>query len=211
MRRATFVLVLSLAFAGSVFASQAVAQDDAPLAADEGAVSLAQPEADAEEATDGNGSTFDEPEVWQGPRVELGFTHYVLSDGLGAGSVNAASFGGFLPLGWPRIGASIEAGVRSYAKGQDDFLGRGNLMLGYQHLGLDRFLPYITLVGTMGPLLGKRFDRPVSHLLYGVGVEVGADVNIVRSFFAGLAFSYIRASMWDLSYDLFIFKVSVGL
>ncbi len=202
------LLVLALAWCACI--GTAAAQDGMDPTPVEGG--------DVNEATvvEGDAATADlevtdEPEVWQGPRVELGYSHYVLSDGLGAGSVNAGSFGGFLPLGWPRIGASIEAGVRSYENGPDDFLGRGNLMLGYQHLGLDRFLPYITLVGTMGVLLGKRFSTPISHMLYGAGVEIGADVNIVRSLYAGLGFSYIHASMWDVSYDLFIFKVSVGL
>ncbi len=210
MNRTLLRPFLVLALAWGLCIGTAAAQDGTETAPPDG-VGM-----DEATAVEGDAAVADldvtgEPEVWQGPRVELGYTHYVLSDGLGAGSVNAGSFGGFLPLGWPRIGASIEAGVRSYENGPDDFLGRGNLMLGYQHLGLDRFLPYITLVGTMGVLLGKRFYTPISHMLYGAGVEIGADVNIVRSLYAGLGFSYIHASMWDVSYDLFIFKVSVGL
>ncbi|MCA9581389.1 MAG: hypothetical protein KC416_06310 [Myxococcales bacterium] len=150
-------------------------------------------------------------EPWQGPRIELGYTHYVLTDGQGAGSVNAGFFGGYLPLGWARVGFGAEAGSRSYELGPDDFIARGRVILGYQHLDWQPAVPFIAAVGTAGLILGKRFHSTVSHFIYGAGVEVGADFNIVRTLYTGGSFSFVRVTMWDLSYNLFVFRLRVGL
>jgi hypothetical protein len=154
---------------------------------------------------------LDEP-VWGGPHVELGYSHFVLPDGYGAGSYNGGFFGGYLPLDmWLRVGLAAEAGVRSYELGPDDLLIRGTLTAGYQHLGLGRFMPYAVGVATVGPLVGKRFHTSFVDVLAGGGVEIGCDVNLALNLFAGIGISYVRAAVGSLAYDLFIFRFSIGL
>src|SRR5687768_17143836 len=66
----------------------------------------------------------EESPPWTGPRVELGWAHYVLSDGYGGGGVHAFTFGGWLPLRRVRAGAWAELGSRDYRLGQNDLLLR---------------------------------------------------------------------------------------
>lgn len=182
----------------------------APARADD---ALVEPES-VEQLAPADSLTDDEPpaEAWGGPRVELGYSHFVLPDGYGAGSYNGGFFGGYLPLDmWLRLGLAAEAGVRTYELGQDDLLIRGTLSAGYQHLGLGRFLPYLVAVGTVGPLVGKRFRTSFVDVLAGAGVELGCDVNLVLNLYAGLGLSYVRATVDSLAYDLFIFRFRVGL
>ncbi|MCA9600971.1 MAG: hypothetical protein R3A78_02780 [Polyangiales bacterium] len=168
--------------------------------------------ASAQEASAEDAPAEEDDGVWKGPHVELGYSHFVLADGYGAGSVNAGFFGGFLPLDtWLRIGLSAEMGSRSYTLGDNDLLVRGTLVAGYQHLGLDRFMPYAVAVATMGAVVGKRFHSPLAEMLVGGGVEIGADVSIEQNFYAGIGLSYIRASMWNLAYDVFVFRFRIGL
>jgi len=69
----------------------------------------------------------------------------------------------------------------------------------------------VVAVGELGFLLGKRFHTPVARLVRGAGVEIGADVNIVRSFYLGLGLGYMVYSIDGLAYDTFGLRLSMGL
>lgn len=156
----------------------------------------------------------DEPEdEWRGPRVELGYARYRFSDGHGGGGVHAVHFGGYLPTGPARLGMHGELGLRDYSPGlSSDAIVRASVVAGYQQLhGLGPVVPYAVVVGTGGVLFGKRFHSAVSHTLWGAGLEVGTDVNLVRDLWAGLSLSWIRISMRDLHWNLLMLRVRVGL
>jgi hypothetical protein len=148
---------------------------------------------------------------WSGPRVQLGYLHYVLTDGYEGGSVHAGSFGGYLPTGPLRLGVEGHAGTRDYALAETDLVLMATAMVGYQHTRLGPVAPYAGLVGAAGILLGKRFHTPVSHGLGGMGLEVGLDVPMVRTLHANVGFSYLRASMQGVGLDLYILKLRLGL
>ncbi len=150
--------------------------------------------------------------VWAGPRVALGYRRYTLTDSAGGGAVNSATFSGFLPTRFVRAGGGLEAGGRQYAYGPTEGLFSGNAFAGYQHLGdLGRVLPYVVAVGELGFVLSKRFHSPRANLLRGAGVEIGADLNLVRSFHVGLGLSYLRYSLDGLAYNSFGLRLSIGL
>jgi len=152
-----------------------------------------------------------EEEPWDGPRVELGYAHYALADGYGGGDVHAALFGGFVPTGVVRLEGWAEAGSRSYSLAQNDALIRATVLVGYQHLPLRPFVPYAGVVGTVGILIGKRFRTPVSHFFGGAGLEIGADVNLVRTLYVGLGLAYLRVSKQAVGHDLWMLRLRVGL
>jgi hypothetical protein len=143
--------------------------------------------------------------------VELGYTHYAIVDGFGGGDVHSGVFGGYLPTGSIRLHAAAELGVRDYSIGQDDAVVRGHVLAGYQRLVGRRFLPYGAVVGTLGALIGKRFHTPLTHALFGAGLEVGADLLLVRSLFVGMGLSWVRASIRGLGYDLYAIRLRIGL
>ena len=150
--------------------------------------------------------------LWAGPRVELGYAHYVVSDAHGGGDVNTAVFSGFLPTMPLRIGASAEAGTRIYALASNDAVLRASLVAGYQLIGeLGPLSPYAAAVVTAGIVLGKRFHTPVSNGIYGGGVELGFDLMIAAPLWAELALSYLRLSMDDLAYDVWLVRLGLGL
>lgn len=150
---------------------------------------------------------------WQGPRVELGYSRYRLSDGYGGGLVQGFNFGGYLPTGAARLGMYGELAVRDYSLGQtQDAIVRAAVMAGYQQWkGLGPFVPYVVAVGTGGVLFGKRYHTPVSQTLWGAGLELGADVALVRHLWAGASFSWLRITMRGLHWDLYLIRLRVGL
>ncbi len=149
---------------------------------------------------------------WTGPRVELGYRIYSLTDDAGGGAVSSATFSGFLPTRFVRAGGGLEAGGRGYEYGATEGLFSGNAFVGYQHLrDLGRMAPYVVAVGELGFVLGKRFHTPRTNLIRGAGVEIGADVNVVRSFYLGLGLGYMVYSLDDLAYNSFGLRLSAGL
>ncbi|MEM9192146.1 MAG: hypothetical protein AAGF12_23440 [Myxococcota bacterium] len=156
--------------------------------------------------------THTEPaEPWSGPRVELGYAHYSISDGFGGGDVNSVTFGGYLPTGPLRFGAYAEYGGRAYELAQNHGLIRATLLAGYQHFGWLPLVPYAAVVGTLGFVFGKRFSTPFALPMGGAGLEVGADLNLTGTLFLGMSLSYIRASFDSGGYDLFSVRVRIGL
>jgi hypothetical protein len=149
---------------------------------------------------------------WRGPRVQLGWAHFVLPDGYGGGGAHAFTFGGYLPTGRVRLGAWTELGSRNYRLGQNDLMVRAIAAGGYQHL-VERspWLPYVVVTASMGGLFGKRFHTPASDFIYGLGLEAGLDVNLVRSFFVGLALGYSRLSFGDVAAHVFEIRMHMGL
>lgn len=154
----------------------------------------------------------DKEKHWQGPRVGLSYRLYSLRDSQGGGMVNAVAFSGFLPTRMVRAGGSLEGGARQYDHGPNDGLFSGSLFVGYQHLkDLAPVVPYLVLVGELGVLVQKRFHTPGTQLLRGAGVELGADVNLIRSLYVGVGVSFMLYTVDDLAYDTFGLRLSVGL
>ena len=153
------------------------------------------------------------PEPWAGPRVELGFMHYGFDDRAGAGASNAFTFAGWLPTGRLRLGGLGELGARQYALGPNDALARAQIMVGYQHLGgdLGPVVPYAVVVATVGVVVGKRFHTSFASSVYGMGLEAGVDLRLVRTLWTGIGVGYQRVTSDGLAYDLFTVRLSLGL
>lgn len=152
-------------------------------------------------------------EPWTGPRVELGWMHYGFDDRAGGGTSNAFTFAGWMPTGALRLGALGELGARHFALGPNDALARAQLMVGYQYLGgaLGPLVPYAVVVGTVGVVVGKRFHTSFAHSVYGMGLEAGVDLNLVRTLWTGIGLGYQRVSSDGLAYDLLTVRLSLGL
>jgi hypothetical protein len=150
---------------------------------------------------------------WKGPRVELAYRLYSLRDAQGGRNANTACFSGFLPTRKFRGGGGVEAGARGYEYGSSEGLVSGNVFAGYQHLGgdLGRVVPYLVAVGELGVLFGQRFHTPMSRMLRGAGMELGADVNLVRGLYLGLGVGFMLYTMDELSYDSWGMRLSIGL
>jgi hypothetical protein len=147
------------------------------------------------------------------PRVELAYARYRFADGYGGGGVHALQFGGYLPTGALRLGGYGEMGMRDYSLADStDAIVRATAVAGYQHLaGLGGLRPFAAVVGTGGVLFGKRFSTPLSHTMWGAGLEIGADVLLVERLWAGASFTWIRLTMDGLRYDLLMIRLRVGL
>jgi hypothetical protein len=149
---------------------------------------------------------------WLGPRVGLSYRVYSLRDDQGGRAVHTGGFAGFLPTRFVRAGGGVEAGVRTHEFGARQGLLSGNVFIGYQHLrDLGRFVPYLCARGELGIVLQKPFHTPLSTGFRGAGVELGTDVNLVRSLHMGLAVSFMLYTMDGLAYDTFGLRLSIGL
>ncbi len=146
-----------------------------------------------------------------GPAVELGYTHYNLYDGANGGDVHAGTFGGFLPFFPIRIGGWAELGTRKYSLGSDDFIARANIIAGYQYFGWRPFAPYVGATASVGVTFGRRFATSQAWGFGGGGIEVGADLNLVRNLWVGLSAGYQRVAMAGSGFDLWVFRVRLGL
>lgn len=209
-------LALSATLLVAAFASTEARADD-HASASEDAAGLGAPEPGAHRARrappapDATRDAADERPPWDGPRVELGYSHFVLPDGYGGGAVHAGAFGGYLSTSPVRLGAWAELGAREYQLDADDFLARASVIAGYQHVAFRPFLPYVGVVGTVGVAVGERYHTPESYLFGGAGLEVGADVNLVNNLWTGVGVAYLRVSMQGHGYDLFVLRLRVGL
>ena len=149
---------------------------------------------------------------WAGPRIELGYTHYALGDGFGGGSVHAVSFGGYLPTGQLRLGLIGDGGPRDYALGGGDAVLRATLVAGWQGVGLvDYVMPYVVAVASCGVVIGQRFATTFADALLGLGVEIGFEVNPVRTLHFGASLAHVRADLDGLGYGLWVLRLFVGL
>jgi hypothetical protein len=154
----------------------------------------------------------DEAPPWDGPRVELGYVHYVLGDGFGGGSVHAVSFGGYLPTGQLRLGLIGEGGGRDYALGGGDAVLRATLVAGWQGTGLiDYVVPYLAAVASCGVVVGQRFATTFASALLGLGIEIGFEVNPVRTLHFGASLAHVRADLDGLGYGLWVVRLFAGL
>lgn len=198
--------------------SAARADDDPPVAGDEptgieSGAALAEPPAGVRPRRAPRlAPPADEREPWNGPRVELGYSYYVLGDGFGGGGVNTFSFGGYLPTGRVRLGLIGEGGVRDYALADDDAIVRGTLVVGWQGVGLvDYVMPYIAAVASAGFVIGQRFATTFVDALFGLGVEIGFEVNPVRTLHFGASLAHVRADLGGLAYGLWVLRIFAGL
>lgn len=202
------MFVTSLAFTLAMLSGQAHAQTD-PLFDTEDATQPAGAHAELDKLDAAGG---DQAEPWHGPRVELGYEYFYLSDGRGSGATHALAFGGFFPvIPQFRVGLSLMGGSRDFSYEENDLFLGARAIAGYQHVGWDRVMPYIggTLMG--GVILGERFNSAIVDGLLGIGIEAGLDVRIVNSFYAGLGLGYTRADVDGLAHDLLILRLRVGL
>jgi hypothetical protein len=194
--------------------AQSSAPERSAPAPEQAVAPAAQPAPPARTSAPADTGAGSEPSAstWRGPRVELGYRVYSLRDDQGGRTAHTASFSGFLPTRKFRGGGGIEAGKRVYEYGDDEGLLTGNLFAGYQHLGdLGRVVPYLVVVGELGVLFGKRFHTPLTRLMRGVGMELGTDVNLVRSLYVGLGVGFMIYTIDDLAYDSWGLRLSIGL
>jgi hypothetical protein len=148
----------------------------------------------------------------RGPRVALSYRLYSLRDDLGGRRVHTGGFAGFLPTRFIRAGGGVEAGIRTHEFGEQQGVVSGNVFVGYQHLrDLGPVVPYLVALGELGVVLQKRFHTPLSEAYRGAGLELGADVKLVRSLYMGLGVSFMLYTMDGLAYDTFGLRLSIGL
>jgi len=148
----------------------------------------------------------------RGPRVAFSYRLYSLRDDLGGRRVHTGGFAGFLPTRFIRAGGGVEAGIRTHEFGERQGVVSGNVFVGYQHLrDLGPVIPYVCALGELGIVLQKRFHTPQSEGYRGAGLELGADVKLVRSLYMGVGLSFMLYTMDGLAYDTFGLRLSVGL
>jgi hypothetical protein len=186
-------------------AADDVAEDGASLGAPEAGVRRERPRRERPEETE----PAEEP--WQGARIELGYTHYSLTDGAGQGKVHAATFGGYVPTGVLRLGGYAEGGGRQYGLGGDDLLLRATVLAGYQHLDWRPFVPFVAAVATVGVVVSERLHTTTANVVGGGGLEAGADLRLVNNLWAGLSLAYLRVGMQGLGFDLLVLRLRIGL
>jgi hypothetical protein len=187
-----------------------------PVASEEGGAGLSAPPPSVRPVAPPE-ADMDDPDAalegWQGPRVELGYVRYRIGDGHGGGVVHGAQFGGYLPTGPARLGLHGELAGRDYSLGRStDMLVRGTVVAGYQHVGRGwPVVPYVAVVGTGGVLFGKRFATAMTNTLWGAGFEIGADAPLKAPLWVGASFAWIRLTMDNLRYDLWVLRIRMGL
>lgn len=154
------------------------------------------------------------PRQWTGPRVEIGYSYYVLEDGYGGGDTHSGVFGGYIPLKahWIRLGGSVEVGARAFALAGDDLVLRASIVAGYQFTEFDwPVVPFVQAVGTLGGYFGKRFHTPFSSFLGGGGIELGVNIPIVLPLAVGVSGSWQRLSHQGIADDVWTLKLVTSL
>lgn len=171
--------------------------------------------APAEPAAEGEGEGEEEDDgPWAGPQIQIGYAYSKLADGYGGGDTHAATMEVFLqwPLSQLRTSVLASAGGRDYALAGDDFVFRAALGVGFQLTELlDPFLPHISIIGTGGAVVGERFETSVAYGFGGGGVELGAELRLVRNLHLAAAFSYVRLEMDGAGFDVFELRIGFGL
>lgn len=150
---------------------------------------------------------------WRGPRVAVGWDRWALADGFGGGAVDSLFLDGVVRFARPvRVTLGLDWGLRSYAFGEDDLVGRARAGVGWELVGaLGPVVPHVSLVGSLGMLVANRFSVTEVELLGGGGVELGADVALAAPLFVGLAFGWQRIRLRDDGYDAWSVRVRAGL
>jgi len=153
-------------------------------------------------------------EPWAGPQIQIGYGYWKLADGYGGGDTHLAGFEVF--VGWPvsqfRTGFLAEIGGRDYSLGGDDLVVRGAVELGFQLTDLlEPFVPHISVVGTGGAVVAERFETTVAYGFGGAGIELGAEVRLVRNLHVAVSVAYLRLEMDGAGFDVFSFRAGVGL
>jgi hypothetical protein len=202
-------------------AAEAVTAPDAPAEgeAEAGAAAEVQAAPDAapapasEQGRAADAAPKKRKHTWTGPHVELSYRVFSLRDDQGGRTANVGSFAGFLPTRKFRGGGGVQAGSRVFEYGANEGLLSGYVFAGYQHLGgdLGRVVPYVVAVGELGALFGKRFHTPMTQLVRGAGMELGADVNLVRGLYMGLGVGFMLYTIDHLAYSSWGLRLSIGL
>ena len=166
--------------------------------------------ADASDRVDGTRTSPDgEADRAVGPRVELGYSLYGLSDGESRGRVNAGSFGGYFHAGSLRLGAYAEVGKRADRPGVDDLVVRAVALAGYQYR-LRSFVPYLAALGTYGWLIEQGTGAPRTVALPGGGLELGLDLRL-GAVFIGASAAWTRIRLRGETQDLFLLRIRAGV
>ena len=156
----------------------------------------------------------DDEGPWAGPQIQMSYAYSKLSDAYGGGDTHSAAFEVFLqwPLSELRTSVLAEAGGRDYALGGDDFVFRAGVGIGFQLTELiDPLVPHISVIATGGAVVGQRFDTSVVYGFGGAGLELGAELRVVRNLHLAASFSYLRLEMDGAAFDLFEVRVGFGL
>lgn len=220
MSRALLLAAIALALAPSLAQAQRLGQSLATPERDAPAEGGAAESTDraADEASEGEASEGAEGEEdessYPGPQIQLLYGYTKIADGYGGGDAHTASLAVFIQ--WPvhelRTGIVAEAGSRDYSLAGDDLFVRGGLELGFQLPQLlDPFVPHISALLSFGALVGERFDTTVAHGFAGGGIELGAELAIVRNFHVAAAFAYQRLEMDGAAFDLLMVRLGLGL
>jgi hypothetical protein len=152
------------------------------------------------------------PRYWKGPRVEIGYVHYSLSDSNGGGPVNGISIGGYAPTGALRLGVLGDAGQRRYTFDEDDIALRVSAVVGYQALrAVRRLTPFVAARFDLGVLIRQRFNTTLADSMYGAGIEAGFEINPARSFHLGMAMGISVIESHGLSYVSWSLRAFFGL
>lgn len=205
-RRATLLCasIISLLVVSDVSA-------DAPRRTVETSAALGDPRVVDPEVLRQNGGASRERQ-WRGPRVELGFVHYSLSDSSGGGPVNGVSIGGYFATRRLRLGVLGDAGSRRYLYDENDIALRVSAIVGYQALNAaGRLTPFIALRGDWGVPIQQRFNTTLSDGLYGIGIEGGIEVNAIRTLHMGIALGIAHMASHDLSFVSWSLRIFFGL
>lgn len=148
---------------------------------------------------------------WRGPRIELGYVHYSLSDSNGGGPVNGVSIGGYLATGYARLGILGDAGSRRYSFDENDLALRVSAVAGYQAISAVPFLPFLVARLDWGVLIQQRFNTTLADGIYGIGLEAGIEINPGRSFHFGVSVGVSYIDIHDLSFASFSLRAFLGL
>ncbi len=171
-------------------------------------------EADDGEDVDGEDVDGEAERPWPGPQVQLLYGYTKLADGFGGGDAHTGGVSVFLqwPLEELRTGVSAEIGSRDYSLGGDDLLVRGALEVGVQLPRIiDPLVPHLSVLLSVGGLVGQRFESTVAHAFAGGGLELGAELRLLRNFHLAASFGYQRWEMDGAGYDLFLVRLGAGL
>ncbi len=148
---------------------------------------------------------------WRGPRIEIGYVHYSLTDSNGGGPVNGVSIGGYLATGHLRLGVLGDAGSRRYSFDENDLAMRVSAVAGYQALDALPFLPFVVARLDWGVLVQQRFNTTLADGIYGIGLEAGIEINPGRKFHFGMSVGVSYIDVHDLSFSSFSLRAFLGL
>ena len=175
---------------------------------------LASPLENAGMSSDARAATGEQEAPWAGPQIQMSYEFFQLADGWGGGDAHLGGLTVFVQ--WPvselRTAVGAGLGSRGYQLGGNDFAWRANAEVGFQLTELlDPLLLHLSVVATVGGIIGERFETTLTHTFGGPGVELGAELRLFRHLHVGLTLGYHRWEMSGAAYDVVLVRGVVGL